>query len=197
MMIDPKNLTEKNLQALLQCSDLNAASHRQHIRSALHLYDLLTPLRICAVMAQAGTETLGLRYMREIWGPTEAQKRYEPGFDLGKTLGNTQIGDGYLFRGRGPIMLTGRANYIGARDRLRKRFPSMQVPDFERQPDLAGLPQWGWIIFCDFFVTHGCVGPTDVGDNDRVSRIINGGTNGRADRRARYANCRKLFGLAV
>lgn len=37
--------------------------------------------------------------------------KYEPGTPLGKQLGNTQAGDGYLFRGRGYVQLTGRANY--------------------------------------------------------------------------------------
>ena len=52
-----------------------------------------------------------LRFVEEIWGPTDAQRRYEPVTTLSGALGNTEVGDGGLFKGRGPIQLTGRANY--------------------------------------------------------------------------------------
>ncbi len=66
-----------------------------------------TPARAAAFLAQVGHESGQLRYLREIWGPTPAQVRYEGRADLG----NAQPGDGKRFMGRGLIQITGRKNY--------------------------------------------------------------------------------------
>lgn len=55
--------------------------------------------------------------------------KYEPGTKIGKALGNTQKGDGYLYRGRGYVQLTGRANY--------KKFGIDANPDKALEPDTA------------------------------------------------------------
>ncbi|MGA0327871.1 MAG: C39 family peptidase [Limisphaerales bacterium] len=82
----------------IQLNDLN---------SCLDRFAIDTPQRIQHFMAQIGHETGGLKWLEEIWGPTEAQKGYEGRRDLG----NTQTGDGKRFKGAGAIQLTGRYNY--------------------------------------------------------------------------------------
>jgi len=65
--------------------------------------------------------------------------KYEPGTSIGKNLGNTQAGDGYLFRGRGYVQLTGRANYQNMSGRLALSGDDDLVlhPDVALQADIA------------------------------------------------------------
>ena len=66
--------------------------------------------RAAAFLAQLAHESGELHFMEEIWGSTDAQRRYEPLTKLSQALSNTEAGDGRPFKGRGPIQLTGRLN---------------------------------------------------------------------------------------
>jgi hypothetical protein len=62
---------------------------------------------IAYILATSEHESKAGKFMTELWGPTPAQRRYEGRQDLG----NTQRGDGFRFRGRGYVQITGRTNY--------------------------------------------------------------------------------------
>lgn len=86
----------------------------------------------CAyILATAWHETLKYRYMREIWGPTAAQKRYEGR----KDLGNTIAGDGKKFLGRGFVQITGRRNYTDWGRRL--GLDLLKEPTLAEKPEVA------------------------------------------------------------
>ncbi len=87
--------------------------------------------KLAYILATAHHETGGFRYMRELWGPTAAQKRYEGR----KDLGNTQPGDGKRFMGRGFVQLTGRRNY--ADWSRRTGLDLVGNPDMVVRPDIA------------------------------------------------------------
>lgn len=105
-----------------------------------HLVDATSGLPIrqrAYVLATAWHETgpaasqLHMTPRREIWGPTEAQKRYEGRSDLG----NTVLGDGKRFMGRGYVQITGRTNYQKASTLVGKDL--VANPDLALEPDIA------------------------------------------------------------
>lgn len=68
-------------------------------------------------------------------GPVSYFSKYDAGTPIGDRLGNTQAGDGYLFRGRGYVQLTGRANYT--RDGQLLGIDLLSDPDQALRPDVA------------------------------------------------------------
>ena len=83
-------------------------------------------------------------------------------------------GDGYRFRGRGCIQLTGHANYFHAGQAL--------GVDFVSNPDLVSTPKYAALTAGWFWSTHKCNQPADALDYTKVTKIINGGTIGLDDR---------------
>ncbi len=144
------------------------------------------PHRLAMLLGQLSHESMGWRYDREVWGPTRAQQRYEGR----KDLGNTQPGDGSRFRGRGPIQITGRANYA-AFTRWAKNM-NQDAPNFETAPEAVNSNPWEglspiWYWSDGNPTSRSLNGYADRGDYEGVTRRINGGLNGYADRQARYA----------
>ena len=93
--------------------------------------------------------------------------------------GDEQSGDGYRYRGRGLIQLTGRDNYQKAGDALGIDF--IADPDALTDRDTcARVAAWYW-------KSHGCNELADGGDFIATTRHINGGTVGQEDREARLA----------
>jgi putative chitinase len=170
------------------CTPALAVKYAAHIGEACALFDIVGNTRLAAFLAQIGHESGGLQWSRELWGPTGAQKRYEGRADLG----NTQPGDGSRYRGRGLIQTTGRDNYRRVRDRLRAILPD--VPDFEAAPEALEQPRWAALSAGDYWAMRGLNAIADSGDFVLLTRRINGGTNGLADRQARHK--RALSALA-
>ncbi len=83
------------------------------------------------VLGTAWHESGRFKYMREIWGPTAAQKRYEGR----KDLGNTVAGDGKRFMGRGFCQITGRRNYTDWGRRL--GLDLLKEPQLAEKPEIA------------------------------------------------------------
>ena len=158
------------------------------IAVAMDSYDINTPERQAAFLAQTSHESGGFHWLNEIWGPSETQRRYE----LRQDLGNNEPGDGFRYRGRGWIQLTGRNNYRDAYARLKHRFGD-QVPDFEMYPDTVATARWAAMTAADFWHSHGCNDLADIGDFEQITREINGGLNGYEERQALWKQAKEAL----
>lgn len=124
--------------------------------------------RLCAVWpSRFPTEADAQPYVRNPEGL--ANKVY------GGRMGNSQEGDGYRYRGRGYIQLTGRDAYeaVGKAAGL----------DLVGNPDLASAPENALRVACGFWAWKALNPVCDAGDFNSVVKKINGGLNGLDDRR--------------
>jgi len=86
------------------------------------------------------------------------------------------FGDGWAYRGRGLIQLTGRWNYMYYGGRIRE--------DLEHAPDRASMPAIAARLALAFWTARSCNADADRDDTEAVTRRINGGINGLEDRKA-------------
>lgn len=144
---------------------------RPYINYAMQQYDIhLTKERVAMFLAQIGHESGQLRYVEEIASGAAYEGR--------KDLGNIMPGDGVKFKGRGLIQITGRKNYSWCGNDL--GLPLLTQPELLETPKLAALSAaWYWN-------RAGLNKWADVGDLNTVTRLINGGFNGLADRTLLY-----------
>lgn len=151
-----------------------AQIHAEALAPALEQYEINTPLRIAAALAQFGHETGGFRWLRELGGD-----RYFRMYEGRRDLGNIHDGDGAKYRGRGYIQITGRDNYFRAQRAT--NLPLINTPELAEQPGFAAL------ISCWWWQQRGLNPVADAGEFRRMTRMINGGLNGLKDREAKYA----------
>lgn len=167
-------ITERQLLQILPNAGRQAGVFVSALNTAMGRYSVVGMPRVAAFIAQVGHESGQLRWVREIWGPTAQQLGYEGRADLG----NTVKGDGSKFRGRGLIQVTGRANYVVCGEALGL--------DLISKPELLELPQNAAMSAAWFWSTRGLNTLADQKDFTKITRRINGGLNGQADRQALY-----------
>ena len=175
------SITVQQLLLILPNAGLFAGVYVPVLNTAMNRYQIVGSKRVAAFIAQIGHESGQLKYVKEIWGPTAAQTRYEGRVDLG----NTQPGDGSKYRGRGLIQITGRANYKACGEALGL--------DLINQPELLEKPQHACMSAAWFWATKGLSTLADEGKFETITRRINGGGNGMADRQMLYAHALKVL----
>lgn len=121
-----------------------------------------------AAAATTAVETGSFAPVTEV-GSTSYFDKYEPNTSVGKVLGNTQPGDGYRYRGRGFIQLTGRYNY--------RHFGQIVGTDLEAYPERALEPVTAAKVLAAYFKERGVDRAAERGDWTEVRRLVQGGTD--------------------
>ena len=179
------SITQQQLQQILPNAGQTAGVFVPVLNTAMVRFQIVGTKRIAAFIAQIGHESGQFRYVREL-GNDQYLSKYDTG-SLAKRLGNTPEadGDGQKYRGRGLIQITGRANYMMCGEALDL--------DLINQPELLEKPQHACMSAAWFWASRGLNTLADAGQFDTITRRINGGQNGAADRQALYARALKVL----
>lgn len=169
---------EKQLRDIMpRLSAARASECLPHLDVAMAEADILTPARQAAFLAQLAHESGELRYFEEL----ASGELYEGRQDLG----NVHPGDGRRYKGRGPIQLTGRANYRAAGHAL--------GVDLEAHPQRAADVDVGFRVAAWYWTSRGLNALADAGDFREITRRINGGYNGLAQREAYHRRALEIL----
>ena len=161
-------------------------------------YEINTPERQACFLAQVMHESGGFKFLEEnlnysaqalmrTWGSrfpdldTAEKFEYKPEKIANKVyagrMGNIEEGDGYKYRGRGLIQLTGRENYAN--------FGHNVDVDVLSNPDLLATPEYATLSAGWYWNKRNLNSLADNMDVEGITKKINGGVNGLADRKAR------------
>lgn len=210
-------LTDTTLAAAAGCTADRAASWRSALERAMTRCSITTPRRAAHFLAQIGHESAGLtrleenlnysaKRLREVWpsrftDATAAVCANKPERIANRVYswrmgnGDEASGDGWRYRGRSPIQITGRSNYAAMEELT--GLPLIAQPELAASIDSAAL------IAATWWQTNGLNRLADTGDVLAVSRRINLGTtrtsripNGLQDRIARTRRAEAALGAA-
>lgn len=171
--------TLKALQSIAPYAKVNLSNIAGAIDKYADSYGVNSPARMQAFLAQAAHETAGFKTLTE----------YATGdaYEGRKDLGNTQPGDGRRFKGRGIFQITGRSNYKTASRHLFGDDRLLDNPELLTDPTNAvrsALYYWQYKGLSDL---------ADKGDFKAITKRINGGLNGWADRLSYFEKLNLFF----
>ena len=172
-------------------------------------YDINTPQRVAAFIAQCAHESGGFKFLKEnlnykAASLTKVWPRYFPNMEVAQQYANKQemianrayggrmgngpevSGDGWKFCGRGLIQLTGRNNYQAFADSIET--------DVEEIPAYLGTFEGAVQSACWFWESNKLNQWADAGDILTLTKRINGGTLGLEDRKKHYEHALHVLG---
>jgi putative chitinase len=193
-------LTIKQFRAITGCNQAAAIKYIEFFKGACKAFDITTPTRLAMFGAQLGHESASLsrvienlnyskvgllktfsKYFNETTAGAYAHKPQAIAnivYANRMGNGNEASGEGWKYRGRGFIQLTGKNNYKAAGEYF--------GVDFVGNPDLVLEPVWCCLVSAWFWYTNNLNNLADKKDVLPVTKKINGGTHGLQDRTDRF-----------
>lgn len=196
-----------SLSQVLQLAPSARSSYRAAFAAGQEVLDRFgisaAPLRVAHFMAQVLHESAGLTLQFEGLNysaerlPRVWPKRFRPTGPLDPAafahnpeklanevysgrMGNLAPGEGFRYRGRGLMQLTGKDSYREATTLLRGPYP--QAPDFTADPDAVISAEWCLKVAAVEWSAKGCNERADKDAITAITKAINGGTVGLAER---------------
>lgn len=201
-------LSKQQLQSVMsKITAENLEKYTEPLSHAMERYQINTPLRIAAFLAQLAHESNHLKYSVENlnysaerllkifpkYFTAETAKLYErqPEKIANKVYANRMgngdeaSSEGYRFRGRGPLQCTGKDNYATLTKEI--------GVDFVANPELLEGPVYGALSAGAFWSRNKINEIADTGDVEKVTKRVNGGINGLEERREYYKTALQVF----
>lgn len=206
-------LTVNQFQRATGVNDELRDAWYEPVAAAMKKHGINTQLRQAHFLAQVGHESGGFRFVQEnlnyLWGallamfgnritkeqalkygrrpPQPANQQMIANIIYANRMGNGDVesGDGYRYRGRGLIQITGKSNY-------RDLVQALGV-DVVANPDLLADYKLAAESAAAWWKIHGLNEIADADDVGRITRVINGGINGIEDRKTRLTKAKGVL----
>ena len=171
-------MTPKEIRSIaVHADDKKIEVYTPLLNQYMHEFGICGRMRESAFLATVIHESGSFQYTREL----ASGRAYE----WRKDLGNVIAGDGVKFKGRGLIQITGRRNY----EQISNEFGI----DFVKNPHLLEEPEWAVKSACWWWQSNGLNEIADKGDFQKVTRRVNGGLTGWAERSKWYALAKSVL----
>lgn len=176
----------RHIQSLLNSQHYNVQAIAPHLNQWFTVYSINTELRVAHFLAQACIETDNFARLTEV--PRDGGREYDAGTRIGRNLGNTEIGDGPKFIGRGLLHLTGRENYTN--------FGSEFDKDYTTDPTIVARDPYVAVkAACYYWDLRHVNTAADKDDIRRVTHLVNGGYNGLQERIGALSRAKRELGI--
>lgn len=188
-----ETMTPQFLQHIYGCSAARAAMYCEPLNTAATEFDISTPARLAAFLAQLGHESARLIYVEELDSGVNYNQRADLGNTRPEALQWSNGNPGPWFKGHGLIQVTGYDNHAACGAALYPHDPEIFLRDPRalcKPVDAARSAGWFWR-------EHGLNELADAGAFEQITRRINGGLNGQADRLLLWQKAREVLGAAA